>query len=118
MRVLRAAALAAPFLLMAQAGWAADKYVWDGNGGGQGQKCSSYVFHVELTIENGRATGWWLQKGRDTRKFDLPVNADGSFKGEVPISNGNIVYVVGKGGNPPTMEMSGYCDWGGPMKKE
>jgi len=118
MRVLRLAAVAAPLMLLAQAGWAADKYVWDGSGGGAGSKCSRYVFHVELMLEKDRASGWWQQKGREVRKFDLPVKADGSFTGEVPISNGNIVYVKGKSGSPPSMEMTGYCDWGGPMKKE
>jgi hypothetical protein len=118
MRVLRLAAIAAPLLLFSQSGWAADKYTWDGNGSGSGSKCSSYVFHVELTLENAHATGWWQQKGREMRKFDLPVKADGTFDGEVPISNGNTVYVKGKAGATPSMEMTGYCDWGGPMKKE
>jgi hypothetical protein len=117
MRLMRVAALAIPVALLAQAGWAADKYVWDGNGGGQGAKCSAYVFHMEVVIDNGHAVGWWQQKGRDLRKFDLPVKGDGTFEGEVPISNGNIVYVKGKAGDPPTIETDGYCSWGGPMKK-
>jgi len=118
MRVLRVVALVAPLLLIGEVGHAADKFVWDGTGGGQGSKCTAYVFHMEVVIDNGRAVGRWQQKGRDERKFDLPVKADGTFEGEVPISNGNTVYVKGKAGNPPTIVTDGYCSWGGPMKKE
>ncbi len=119
MRVLRVAMIAASVMLLAQTSWAAaQKYTWDGNGGGAGQKCSSYQFHLEMEVDNGKASGWWQQKGRDVRKFELPLKGDGTFAGEVTISNGNIVYVKGKTGDSPVLEATGYCDFGGPLKKQ
>ncbi len=117
MPVLRIAALAASFMLLAQAALAADKYVWNGTADGNG-KCSSYSFHLELVVDNGHATGWWLQKGRTTRNFDFVVKPDGTFGGDVDISNGNTVTAKGQLGANPKIDLTGYCNFGGPLKKE
>jgi hypothetical protein len=117
MRYLRAAALAVPLLLVAQASWAAEKYTWDGLGTGDG-KCGIYSLHLEFVVDNGRATGFWQQKGRTVRNFDFPIKPDGRFAGEVTVGNGGIMHAKGQLGAAPTIDLSGYCGFGGPLKKE
>jgi hypothetical protein len=100
--------------LAVQPAAAAQKYTWDGLGTGDG-KCSIYRMHVEFTVDNGRATGTFQQKSRTLRSFDLPVQADGKFSGEVTVSGGKM-RVIGTLGASPEIKLTGYCDFGGPLK--
>ncbi len=106
---------ATSLLIAAQTAFAApQKYTWDGLGTGDG-KCSIYKMHVEFTVDNGRATGTFKQKDRTVRNFDLPVQADGMFAGEVNVSGGNMK-IAGTTGANPEIKLTGYCGFGGPLK--
>lgn len=95
---------------------AAEKFVWDGYGTGVNANCSIYGMHIEFVVQNGRAIGWWQQKDRVVRNFDLPVGADGKFAGKVNIGPADM-NVSGTVGSSPAIQLRGYCDFGGPLKK-
>lgn len=95
---------------------APEKYVWDGYGSGASNNCSIYGMHIEFVVDNGRAVGWWQQKDRVVRPFDLPIGADGKFGGKVNIGS-NDMNVVGNVGSSPEIKLTGYCNFGGPLKK-
>lgn len=98
-------------------GWAApEKYTWDGHGGGKSNKCPTYSMHIELVADAGKVSGWWQQKGRTVRKFDFAVGADGGFAGPVSIDGGTM-NVKGAIGADPAIALTGYCDFGGKLKK-
>jgi hypothetical protein len=103
-------------LLSTAAHAAPEKYVWDGYGSGASNNCAIYGMHIEFVVDNGRAVGWWQQKDRVVRPFDLPVGADGKFGGKVSIGTNNM-NVVGNVGSSPEIKLTGYCDFGGPLKK-
>ena len=97
--------------------WAApEKYTWDGHGGGKSAKCPTYPMHIELVADGGKVTGWWQQKGRTVRKFDFAVGADGGSAGPVSIEAG-VMNVKGNVGADPAIALTGYCDFGGKLKK-
>ena len=117
MRILSAAFVAAAILLSGLPAQAAEKYAWDGYGSGSYSKCAIYGMHIEFTVENGTATGWWQQHGRVVREFRFPVAADGSFTGKVNIGPSDM-NVAGNVGANPEIKLRGYCNFGGPAKKE
>ena len=102
-------------LLAAGAAHAADKYTWDGYGTGSSNNCSIYQMHIEFEVQSGRVVGWWLQKDRVVRKFDLPLAGD-QFGGKVNIGTGDM-NVKGNIGSSPEIRLTGYCNFGGPLKK-
>ncbi|MGE0153020.1 MAG: hypothetical protein AB7R90_10400 [Reyranellaceae bacterium] len=114
MRLLLAS-FAASFAAIAAA-QAADKYVWDGYGTGSYSNCFVYGMHIEFTVENGRAVGWWQQKDRVVRNFDLPLGSDGSFTGKVNLGPADM-NIKGNVGSSPEIRLTGYCNFGGPLKK-
>jgi len=112
---LTIAAATATLLFAVNAAQAADKYVWDGYGSGSSNNCSIYRMHIEFEAANGRAVGWWQQKDRVVRNFDLPLNGD-QFGGKVSIGENNM-QVKGNVGSNPEIKLTGYCNFGGPLKK-
>ena len=114
---MRLLALAAAFALTASLAQAAPQnFTWDGYGTAGGSKCPTYALHLELTADNGRVVGWWQQKGREVRKFDLPMAGDGKFGGVVKIGSEDM-NVAGMIGANSEIKLHGYCDFGGPLKK-
>jgi hypothetical protein len=109
-------AAAGVLLLMSHSAHAADKYVWDGYGSGASNNCSIYGMHIEFVADGGKVVGWWQQKDRVVRNFDLPLGADGKFKGKVNIGTGDM-NVTGSVGSSPEIKLTGYCNFGGPLKK-
>ncbi|MEO8560255.1 MAG: hypothetical protein ABI439_14385 [Rhodospirillales bacterium] len=108
-------ALAAVLTLAAQTAQAApQKYTWDGLGNGDA-KCGIYRMHIEFTVDNGRASGMFQQKGRTMRNFDLPVGADGKFAGQVAVSGGTM-RLNGVIGTSSELKLTGYCNFGGALK--
>jgi hypothetical protein len=79
--------------------------------------CATYKMTINITVRDGRAVGLFQQEGRPQRNFDLPLAADGSFKGDAKVQNGTIAV---KGRITPTggdVNLDGYCRFGGPLKK-
>ncbi len=114
MRAWHMMIVAAPLLIAAQTASAAgQKYTWDGLGVGDG-KCSIYKMHVEFTADNGHAVGTFQQKSRTLRNFDLPLQADGKFTGQVNVSGGTMK-IAGSVGASPEIKLTGYCNFGGPL---
>jgi hypothetical protein len=114
MRLIIAAA--AGLLATSSYALAADKYVWDGYGSGSSNNCSIYGMHIEFVADNGKVVGWWQQKDRVVRNFELPLGADGKFRGKVNIGTGDM-NVAGNVGSSPEIKLTGYCNFGGPLKK-
>lgn len=114
MRLIALATAIAMTTSLAQA--APQNFTWDGYGSGGGSKCPTYGLHLELTADNGRVVGWWQQKGREVRKFDLPMAADGKFAGVVKIGSEDM-NVAGVIGASAEIKLRGYCDFGGTLKK-
>lgn len=114
MRLLCATALIAFISTAAFA--AGEKYTWDGYGSGASNNCSIYGMHIEFVADNGRVVGWWQQKDRVVRNFDLPLGGDGKFAGKVNIGTGDM-NVTGNIGASPEIKLTGYCNFGGPLKK-
>ena len=107
---------AVALLLTSSSAMAADKYAWDGYGTGSSNNCFVYGMHIEFVVENGRAVGWWQQKDRVVRNFDLPLGADGKFGGKINIGPADM-NVAGNVGSSPEIKLTGYCNFGGPLKK-
>lgn len=103
-------------LLASSAVAAPEKYTWDGYGSGASNNCSIYGMHIEFVADNGRVVGWWQQKDRVVRNFDLPLGSDGKFGGKVNIGTGDM-NVTGNVGASPEIKLTGYCNFGGPLKK-
>ncbi len=117
---MRLATLLSVFVLSSAcvtAAAAADKYTWDGYGTGTYSKCFTYGMHIEFVVEGGMAKGWWQQKDRVVRPFELPVGADGSFAGKIDIGPADM-NVSGSVGASPEIKLRGYCNFGGPLKKQ
>ena len=113
---MRLAFVAIAAALCASAALAAPQsYSWDGYGTGAGA-CTRYKFHVEFVADGGKVAGFWQQKDREVRKFDLPLQADGKFAGKVNIGTGDM-QVSGTVAGTASIKLSGYCDFGGPLKK-
>ena len=108
-------AATAALVLAAGVAQAAEKYVWDGYGSGSSNNCSIYQMHIEFEVQRGRAVGWWLQKDRVVRNFDLPLSGE-QFSGKVNIGTGDM-NVKGNIGSSPEIRLTGYCNFGGPLKK-
>jgi hypothetical protein len=108
-------AAATALLLATSAAQGAGKYTWDGYGTGSYNNCFVYQMHIEFVVENGRAVGWWQQKDRVVRNFDLPLAGD-QFSGKINIGTGDM-NVKGNIGSSPEIRLTGYCNFGGPLKK-
>ena len=108
-------AAATALLLGTTAVQAAGKYTWDGYGTGSYNNCFVYQMHIEFVVENGRAVGWWQQKDRVVRNFDLPLAGD-QFSGKINIGPADM-HVKGNIGANPEIRLNGYCNFGGPLKK-
>ena len=79
--------------------------------------CATYKMTINVTVRDGRAVGLFQQEGRPQRNFDLPLAADGSFKGDAKVANGTIAVkgrITPAGGE---VNLDGYCRFGGPLKK-
>ena len=109
-----AIAVATLSLYTQASGAAPQKYTWDGLGNGQGN-CGIYRMHIEFTVDNGRAVGTFQQKGRPLRNFDLPVT-DGKFSGDAKVDGGTIRVTGNVSGAAPELKLTGYCNFGGPLK--
>jgi len=117
MRILPAVVAAAAIVAFGHPVQAAEKYTWDGYGSGSYSKCAIYGMHIEFVVEKGIAKGWWQQKDRVVREFSFPVAADGSFAGKVNIGPADM-NVTGNVGASPDIKLRGYCNFGGPAKKQ
>lgn len=119
MRTFVLALAAGSMLLFVPPAWAApEKFVWDGYGTSGGSKCPTYKMHIEFVVENGAATGHWQQQGRTVREFSLPIDGAGNFTGEVVVGGGGKMSVRGNVGPGPAIELTGYCNFGGNLKRE
>jgi hypothetical protein len=115
-----AAVFAAIFALTFPAGAEAVKYTWHGQGHNVlgSSQCRGYTLDIYATVDNGRVSGHWLQVGRVVRKFDFPLAPDGSFGGQVDLQ-ASIMNVKGQlTKDGLRFDMTGYCIFGGLMKKE
>ena len=95
-------------------------YNWVGYGRGtvQTPNCSSYKMTINITVANGRAVGLFQQEGRQQRNFDIPLQANGGFKGEAMLGGGNKIQVTGRiSGDSGEILLDGYCKFGGSLKR-
>jgi hypothetical protein len=104
-------------LLAATPGLAAegDVWTWSGYGHSGSNKCFTYKMDISVTEQGGRAIGLFQQEGRPQRNFDLPLGADGSFKGTAMLGQGNTIAVSGKLGDGAKIKLDGYCVFDGPL---
>lgn len=113
------ALIAAAMALAAGTAHADDtKLAFTGSGKGEGH-CFKYEMHVDMALQAGKVVGSFQQKGRTKYDFSFPTGADGSFSGNVPISNGNKLALAGTA--TPTggsIKMTGYCNFAGPLKPQ
>jgi len=113
--------LAAASLLLAGAADAQQaKYNWTGYGRGtvQTPNCGKYKMTIDVTVNNGRAIGLFQQEGRTQRNFDIPIQANGGFKGQAIVGDGNKMSVTGKiSGDSGEILLDGYCKFGGTLRK-
>jgi hypothetical protein len=96
------------------------KYNWVGYGRGtvQTPNCGSYKMTINITVANGRAAGLFQQVGRQERNFDIPLQANGTFKGEAVVGGGNKMQVTGRiSGDSGEILLDGYCKFGGTLKR-
>jgi len=96
------------------------KYTWSGSGQNVpgSSKCPGYTLKITAYVENGRIWGEWQQTGRVVRSFEFPLQADGSFKGQVDLQ-ASIMNVSGQAtADGARFDMKGYCIFGGRLTKE
>lgn len=97
------------------------KYSWYGVGENVtgSSKCPGYTLKITAFVDNGRIWGEWQQTGRVVRSFEFPIQADGSFGGQVDLQASimNVKGSVSPDGDA-RFDMKGYCIFGGRLKKE
>jgi len=96
------------------------KYNWVGygRGGVDSPNCGTYKMTISISVENGRAIGLFQQDGRAQRNFDLPIQANGIFKGEARLGEGNKISVSGRiSGDSGEILLDGYCKFGGTLRR-
>ena len=96
------------------------KYTWHGQGENVpgSSKCPGYTLDLNVSVENGKVWGDWLQVGRVVRNFEFPLAADGTFGGKVDLQ-ASIMNVKGQiTPDGARFDMKGYCIFGGRLKKE
>ena len=71
-----------------------------------------------ITVNDGRAVGLFQQEGRQQRNFEIPLQANGTFKGEAVVGGGGKMQVTGRiSGDSGEILLDGYCKFGGSLKR-
>jgi len=94
-------------------------YTWTGRSTSFEGRCPTYEMTIDVTVTGREVKGWFQQKGRPERGFVATLDNAGAYKSTAVVGGGNTMDVSGSvSGDTGKVQLRGYCDFGGDMKKK